>query len=115
MTVETLADTLNVTDAEATEILACDKAIDRGADPFPLTAEQKAVEKEMRRGKRAPTAYKFEKRERKPNEAKRDIIQTLDDALCNIADDVTVTNPERQLDFEIDGTRYRVVLSAPRK
>ena len=113
--IEMLMRNLHCSEEAARDVMETDRAIDRGADPFPLTADQKATEKKMRQGKRAPTAYKFQPRERKPNEAKREIIQTLDEALCDIADDVTVTNPERQLDFVIDGVRYRVILSAPRK
>lgn len=115
MTIDELMKTLNCSKDEAKSIIETDKLIDKGADPFPLTPEQKVVEKEMRRGHKAPTVYKFQKRERKPNDAKREIIQTLDEALCDIADDVTVTNPERQIDFVIDDVHYRVVLSAPRK
>jgi hypothetical protein len=39
----------------------------------------------------------------------------LDEALTDIADNVVVTNVERQIDFVMDGVKYRVVLSAPRK
>lgn len=107
--------TLDLSREEAIEMLQEDAEIDRGADPHPLTAEQKQTEKKMRQADRAPTVYQFKKRERKPNTAKREIISVLDDALCDIADNVTVTNIERQIDFELDGVRYRVVLSAPRK
>lgn len=106
---------LGMTEAEARKVIEDDKRIDRGEDLFPLTTEQKQAEKKMRQADRQPTAYKFTKRERKPNEAKREIIQILDEALTDIADDVVVTNIERQIDFELDGVRYRVVLSAPRK
>lgn len=113
--VEHLMQTLGLTEQEALEMIAADAEIDKGADLFPLTQEQKATEKKMRQADRKPTAYKFQTRERKPNLAKREIIQVLDDALCDLADDVTVTNVERQIDFILDGVRYRVVLSAPRK
>lgn len=112
---------LAVTEDEAKSIIETDKLIDKGADPFPLTPEQKAVEKEMRRGHKAPTAYKFQKRERKPNEAKRNIIEMFADALHDFlldnddAIEIDVVNPERQIDFTFDGVRYRIVLSAPRK
>lgn len=113
--IKMLMENLHCTEDAARDVMETDRAIDRGADPFPLTADQKATEKKMRQGKRAPTAYKFEKRERKPNDAKREIIQTLDDALCDLVDDVTVTNPERQIDFVFNEIKYRIVLSAPRK
>ena len=110
---------LAVTEDEAKSIIETDKLIDKGADPFPLTPEQKAVEKEMRRGHKAPTAYKFQKRERKPNEAKREIMQVVADALIEqgMIDDnsLHIENIERQIDFTCNGIRYRIVLSAPRK
>lgn len=106
---------LGMSEAEAKQVLADDKRIDRGEDLFPLSTEQKQAEKKMRQADRAPTVYKFTTRERKPNEPKREIISVLDDALCDIADEVTVTNIERQIDFVMDGVRYRIVLSAPRK
>lgn len=108
---------LKCSDAEAAEILAYDKAIDHGEKtPHDLTpAQNKVAQSYARTGTRKPTVYKFTTRERKPNEPKREIIQVLDEALTDIADDVTVTNPERQIDFVMDGIRYRVVLSAPRK
>lgn len=106
---------LGMTEAEAREVLEDDKRIDRGEDLFPLTDEQKAAEKKMRQADRKPTVYKFNKRERKPNEPKREIIQVLDEALTDLVDDVTVTNPERQIDFIYDGVKYRIILSAPRK
>lgn len=121
MTIEELMKTLNCSEDEAKSIIETDKAIDRGEDPFPLTPEQKAVEKKMRQGHKAPTAYKFQKRERKPNEAKRDIIELFADALHDFlldnddAIEIDVVNPERQIDFAFDGVRYRIVLSAPRK
>ena len=108
---------LKCSDEEAAEILAYDKAIEHGEQtPYDLTpAQNKIAQSYAHTGTRKPTVYKFTPRERKPNEPKREIIQVLDEALTDIADDVTVTNPERQIDFVMDGIRYRVVLSAPRK
>ena len=106
---------LGMSEAEARQVMEDDKRIDRGEDLFPLSADQKKAEKKMRQADRKPTVYNLKPRERKPNEAKREIIQVLDEALTDIADDVVVTNIERQIDFVLDGVRYRVVLSAPRK
>lgn len=117
MTEKQIADAmrkLDLTREEAIEMLQEDEEIDRGADPRPLTAEQEKASKAARIVSTGPRTAPV-KRERKPNEAKREIIQVLDEALCDIADDVTVTNIERQIDFVLDGVRYRVVLSAPRK
>ena len=113
--IEALMKKLDITEAEAKELLEADKRIDKGEKLFELSAEGKAVEKKMRQADRKPTVYKFTPRERKPNEVKRNLIQILESALAETATKIEVTNIERQLDFEVDGVRYRVVLSAPRK
>ena len=108
---------LGLSEAEAKQVLEDDKKIDRGEKmPFDLSKEQEKETRQYRQADRAkPFVPNLKPRERKPNEAKREIIQILDEALTDIADNVTVTNIERQIDFELDGVRYRVVLSAPRK
>lgn len=115
---------LKCSDEEAAEILAYDKAVDHGEQtPHDLTpAQNKVAQSYARTGTRKPTVYKLTPRERKPNEPKREIIQVLEDTLHNWADavgrevdNITITNPERQIDFEFRGIKYRIVLSAPRK
>ena len=113
--------TLDLTPEELAELKAFDKAIDRGADPMPLTAGQKKVEKQMRQADRAPTTYKFTKRERKPNEDKRFLINLLNSALVNSDDEgfgelpqIEITNAEREINFVFGGKKYKIVLSAPR-
>lgn len=114
---------LAVTEEEAKSIIETDKLIDKGADPFPLTAEQKAVEKQMRQADRKKETAPRQ-RERKADADKREIILSLNDFLIDfvheydedcIDDDVCTTNPERQIDFTFRGKKYRIVLSAPRK
>lgn len=109
---------LKCSDEEAAAVLAYDKAVDKGEPtPYDLTAAQNEVARKFAHTgtRKTPTAYKFTKRERKPNEPKREIIQALDEALTDLVDDVTVTNPERQIDFIYNDVKYRIVLSAPRK
>ena len=107
---------LGMTEAEARQVMADDKAIDRGEKmPFDLPAEKVKDTRQYRQSDRKPFIPDLKPRERKANPDKREIIQTLDDALCCLVDNVVVTNPERQIDFEWNGVRYRVVLSAPRK
>lgn len=114
MTVEELMKTLNCSEEEAKDIIETDKAIDRGADPFPLTPEQEAVEKKMRQADRKKEKVP-RKVERKANADKREIMQVLDDALCDLVDDVTLVNVERQIDFIYNDVKYRIILSVPRK
>lgn len=83
-----------------------------------VTDEMREAEKRakaIRKNARAVNAYGKEvKRERKPNEDKREIIQTLDEALCDLVDNVTVVNEERTIDFEYNGVHYSVTLTAHR-
>ena len=105
-----LMKTLNLTREEALQMIADDEAIDHGADLFPLTAEQEKASKKARgTGTRA---YTFTKRERKPDEDKRFLIQTFASLLAD--EETVVTNPERQIDFNYNGRHFRLVLSAPR-
>lgn len=115
--VEWLMTCLDIDREDALELIEADKAIDRGEKmPFDLPKDKEKATRQYRQADRAkPFIPNLKPRERKPNEAKREIIQVLDEALTDIADDVTVTNIERQIDFVLDGVRYRVVLSAPRK
>lgn len=107
---------LGLTEAEAKEVLEADRKIDKGEKmSFDLTKEQEKATRAMRQADRKPFVPKLDKRERKPNEAKREIIQVLDEALTDLVDDVTVTNVERQIDFVYNDVKYRIVLSAPRK
>ena len=104
---------LGMTTQEIEDVLECDKQIDKGAKLFELSNEQKQVAKKMT-GTGTKTVYQFQKRERKADDDKREIIQTLDDALCDLVDDVTVVNPEREILFTYNEKKYKIVLSAPR-
>lgn len=105
---------LGVDRAQAEEIYQADKAIDRGEPmPFDLDPEKaKNVRKYTQVAR--PVMVESKPRPRKADEDKREIISTLDDALCDLVDNVIVTNPERQLDFEYNGRKFRLTLSAPR-
>ena len=105
---------LGMSEAEAREVMKDDARIDKGERvEFDLTKEQEKATRKYRQADRDKTAYKFTPRERKPNEAKRKLISEIVDAL-GLAESA-ITNPERQIDFAFEGTRYRIVLSAPRK
>lgn len=112
-----LMKTLDISEAEAKQMIADDEAIEKGANLFPLTAEQEKASKKARgTGSRA---YTFTKRERKPDKDKRFLIDLLMRALfrCSLQDaidKIDVTNPERQIDFVYNDRKFRIVLSAPR-
>lgn len=106
-------------------MLADDKKIDKGEKmSFDLSKDEEKATRKYRQADRKPTNYNFSQRERKPNEAKRDLISMLYDTIIDYVIDngnsvdnpmVEITNPERQIDFTFNSTRYRIVLSAPRK
>lgn len=99
----------------AKQVVLDDERIDKGEKLFEQTAEQKANSKKYRQGDRKPTVYKLDKRERKADADKRQLIALLCASVGEVADnEPTVTNIERQIDFEFKGRKFRVVLSAPR-
>lgn len=89
---------------------------DEQEDNLPdLTAEQKAVAKEMAQADRKKESTP-RKRERKPDDDKRELIKKLKELLDSTADEVCkVTNPEREIEFNYNNNRYRLTLSKPRK
>lgn len=99
----------------AKQVILDDERIDKGEKLFEQTAEQKANSKKYRQGDRKPTAYVHTQRERKADADKRHLVALLGASLGEVADsEPTVTNIERQIDFEFKGRRFRVILSAPR-
>ena len=89
---------------------------DEQEDNLPdLTAEQKAVAKEMAQADRKKESIP-RKRERKPDDDKRELIKKLKELLDCVADEMCkVTNPEREIEFNYNNNRYRLTLSKPRK
>lgn len=110
-----LMQTLDISEQEALELIEDDEKIDKGEKLFELTDEQKANSKKARQtGTRTQTTPT--KRERKKDTDKRFLISVLYKALADNTNDavVDITNAERQIDFEHNGRKFRVVLSAPR-
>lgn len=99
---------LGLTRDEAIQLIKDDEA-DVSVE---LSKSQVEVVKKMTR----TTGDKTERRvrQRKPDNDKREIIQTLDDALCDLVDNVIVINPEREIQIEFNGALYKVTLSKPR-
>lgn len=114
--------TLGITREEAIQLIADDEEIDRMTRTSDidgdLTAEQRKSTKKARQADRKPTVYKFDttKRKRAENTGKRFLIDEIKKCLENAgADSLEVTNPEREIIFMSEGTKYKIVLSAPRK
>ena len=114
--------TLGITREEAIQLIADDEEIDRMTRTSDidgdLTSEQRKSAKKARQADRKPTVYKFDttKRKRAENTGKRFLIDEIKKCLENAgADSLEVTNPEREIVFMSEGTKYKIVLSAPRK
>lgn len=110
--IDKLMKTLDITREEALQLIEDDKAIDRGAKMFDLDPE---LEKASKRARQAPrtTTPTPTKRTKKEDTDKGYLISEIVKALAE-CDKVEITNPERQIDFEFSGRKFRIVLSAPR-
>ena len=115
--VKNLMELLGCDEQTAKEIIADDERIDKGEKLFEQTAEQKANSKKyVSTGTRKPMTPNLPKKERKADVEKRGLVELFAEVLkeqpaCNT---LTVTNIERQIDFEWAGRKMRIVLSAPR-
>ena len=107
---------LGLTEQEARELLADDAKIDKGQKmAFDLTPEQeKNARKARATGTKKPTAYKFENRKRKENTEKRDILKALFELAEDCWDNAVLVNPERQVDFHLNGNHYSITLTCHR-
>ena len=108
--------------AEAEEVYAYDQAVKRDEKTeYDATPEQLKVEREMARTgtRKTPTAYKFTKRERKPNATKGGLIAELAQFLLENSGfevkNLEITNKERQIAFEVGGERFELTLVQKRK
>lgn len=115
-------DKLNLTDEEKQELLAYDKAVERGEKTeYDLPPDkEKAARKYAHTGTRkAPTAYKFTPRQRKPNATKGGIIAELAEFLEKNSqfsiESLEVTNKERQIAFKIGEDSFELTLVQKRK
>ncbi len=115
--------TLDLTREEAIELILEDEQVDKMTvkqTENDLTPEQKKAIKQVKGGAKAVDAYgKKRNVQRKTDDDKRTLISLLystlhsaDDPAC---ENIEITNPERQIDFNMGGRRFRIVLSAPRK
>lgn len=112
--IQNLMKRLGISEAEAKDLLEDDKAIDKGEKLFELTADQKQVAKAMSSAGGRPHKT-HAKREVKMDKDKAEIMQTIDDALCCLVDDVQERTNDRELVFIYNEKKYKVTLSCPRK
>ena len=113
---------LGYSDFQIEEMLEDDKAIDRGEKmEWDLSAEEhkKAMKTANATEHKKPAVYKFDKRERKANMPKQEIINGIFEYLTqNCAfcpQNVTILNKERQISFEFADEKFEITLTQKRK
>lgn len=112
-----LMENLELTEDEARQLYQDDKRIDRGEKLFELPKDKELASKKIRQttGKKGPTVYNFDKRARKENPTKRELIQLLFEALKGHFEQVEITNPERVIALSIKEDKFEITLSQKRK
>lgn len=107
---------------EAEQVYEYDMSLKDGVRAeYDATPEQLKVERQMARTgtRKAPTAFKFTKRERKPNATKGGIIEELSRFLAENSDfsveNVEIVNKERQIAFVIGSDKFELTLVQKRK
>lgn len=110
---------LDLTREEAIQLWNDDHDIDQGKPKdFDLTKEQEKESKKARSVGKRKANYSLEgqkKRERKPNEEKRDIIKTFFETAQDFYDNVSIESVEKQIDFYIGENHYSLALTCHRK
>lgn len=105
---------LHLTSAEADELLAYDKRIDRGERvEYDLPPEQEKEAKKMAN----VTTHKPRKkttRTKKENPQKQEIISLLAEALQDY-ENVKIENPERIIAFSVGENNFTITLTQKRK
>lgn len=116
---ERIMRSLGVSSEEADEILASDKAIDRGQpQKFDLPPDKvKVGQKYCHTGTRKiPTAYKFDQRKTvKENPTKEGLIQFLFEALKTEVENLEIANKTKLLTFSMSGENFELNLIQKRK
>ena len=113
---------MGYSDFQIEEMLEDDKAVDRGeALPWDLSAEEhkKAMKNANADEHKKPTVYKFDKRERKENKPKQEIINGIFEFLTKNAEfspeNVQILNKERQISFDFADEKFEITLTQKRK
>ena len=117
--VDKIVDLLGCSIAEAEQILADDKAIDKGQRmSFDLSKEdeKKALKLANVKEHKKPATYKWDKRERKADTTKEGVIQQIYDFLVeNGYENVEITNKSKLIAFKIGDDNYEFNLIRKRK
>ena len=97
---------LKISEQERQELLAYDKAVDKGtATEYELTPEQKKISKERRRAENR--TYPFTQRERKADNEKQEMMSK---SAALFAENAVITNKEREVALTIGDNEYSITL-----
>ena len=126
--IEKMMATLHLTREEAIDLIREDEEVDKmtmSEVDSDLTKEQKKAKKDATKttGDKRKRAYTFTKRERKPDEVKREIIETiahnLDRACCGedlvSPSDIQIVKPEKEITFKVGDDKYSLTFTKHRK
>lgn len=110
--IQSAIDNLSLTKEEAIQMYLDDEGYTVNDE------QQELIEKAKKAGRingnaKADRERKPVKRERKPNDEKRAIIEKVQQAFSDIG--AVIANPEREVTFTIDGNAYSITLIAHRK
>lgn len=113
--IDELSKILDITQEEVLEMLKDDERIDKGEKLFELDAELEKGAKKARQASRSANSTPT-KRERKADTDKGFLIGLIKDTLneCGDIANLTIVNQERELTFELNDRKFKIVLSAPR-
>ena len=107
---------MGYSDAQIEEMLEDDKAVDRGEKTeFDLSKEQQAVVKKMTITHGRQTTGETKPRTRKENATKGGLIAKLAEFMQENAENVVITNKERQISFQIGEDMFELTLVQKRK
>lgn len=112
---EKLMTLLSITEAEAEEVMAYDRKVNKDEKTeHDLSTEKQKVANDLTKA-HTRTVYNFTKpKEHKVNEVKASLIAYLAEALSTEVKDLAVLNPERQLAFSIGEHQYELTLTQKR-
>ena len=112
MQMQRIMENLDCDEETAKEIMETDKRIDKGEKLFELPEELKQGAKKARMSGNTK-GYTKANREKKVDTEKGKLIADLLDGIP-YAENVNITNTEREFTFEYKGRKFKVVLSCPR-
>lgn len=126
--IKKMMEVLEISREEAIDLIREDEEVDKmsmSEVDNDLTPEQKKAKKKVTNttGTKTKRAYTFTKRERKPDDIKREIIATIaqnldrccfGEELSTVAD-VVVIKPEKEITFKVGDDEYSVTLTKHRK